>query len=160
MRLAKLAIIIAATIATVPSLASAQSAQEVTSTVRTVERAVQNVSRPCRGDGLSAILCQVDRISTSATTADRAMRNYRRASRRDATSIDLTDRNPRATLVLGRMCSKGDDVACDAVRTMRKEDRRLAREEARTSLPRSVMTACAQGSQIACDSIRNRIEAR
>lgn len=160
MRLAKLALALIAASIALPSTASAQSVRNVTDTTRAVDRAYRTLNRTCYGEGLLSLLCQADRISSTVNQVDRAARNYRRAARADATRMNLNDRNPRATQVLGNLCARGDNVACDAVRTMRAEDERLAREEALRSVPRATMTACAQGSQIACDRLRQVIDAR
>lgn len=160
MRIAKLILAIATLAAFAPSNASAQSLQDITSTARSADNAVRTLTYPCYGQGLTAILCRVERINSSVSQADYTARRYQRAVRADATSINLRDRNPNATLVLGRMCSQGDRTACNAVRAMRAEDQRLARQEASNSLPRSVMEACSTGSHAACDSIRRRIQGR
>lgn len=131
------------------SPASAQSLRDVLGAVTGVQNAT-TFGGCSYQRGISGALCQVRRASNTVDGISRTRRQWDDARRRDATSINLRDANPRVVSELTGLCRRGDDEACDAIRAMRRQD------EARRvdMLDRSAISACANGDDYACDRLR------
>ena len=147
MRLVLATIALTASLSAAP--ASAQSLRDVLGAVTGVHNTV--VYNGCAyQSGITGALCQVSRATNTVDTISRARRQWDDSRRQDATSIDLRDSDPAVTGELAELCRRGDDEACDAIRSMRRQDqqRRVA------MIDRSTMRACADGDYAACDLLR------
>lgn len=132
------------------SPASAQSLRDVLGAVTGVQNATTYGGGCSYQQGISGALCQVRRASNTVDGISRTRRQWDDARRRDATSINLRDANPRVVSELTGLCRRGDDEACDAIRAMRRQD-----ETRRVDmLDRSTISACANGDDYACDRLR------
>jgi hypothetical protein len=129
--------------------ASAQSLRDVLGAVTGVRNAT-TFGGCSYQRGVSGALCQVRRASSTMDGISRTRRQFDDARRRDATSVNLRDANPRVVSELSGLCRRGDDEACNAIRAMRRQD-----ETRRVDLlDRSVISACANGDDLACDRLR------
>lgn len=132
------------------SSASAQSLRDVLGAVTGVQNATTFGGGCSYQRGIYAALCQVRRASNTVDGISRTRRQWDDARRRDATSINLRDANPRVVVELTDLCRRGDDEACDAIRAMRRQD-----ETRRVDmLDRQTIRACADGDDFACDRLR------